>query len=250
MNELVLLAFLFLKTGEKFATQETAGPAVTAFTSHVAEQMGGMQFAPRVFNQPKKAVEFVVAKKPVVGIVTPGFYLTYAGALHMTPLLETKRAGVPAEQFVVVARPDTAADPTGQIIGTTLADEERYVLSVVLGREARLQPVADVEQALFDLAEGKGGLHAILVETATWKLFAADPDLAKSLKPIHESPVLPGNLVVAFADWPKSNRLKDALLQMSHTEEGRKVLASIRVEAFVEVNQDRLQQAEKLFHGR
>ena len=81
---MVLLGFLFLKTGEKFATQETAGPAVTEFMTTLAQPLS-VKFAPWVGNDPAKAVEYVTAKKPSFGIVTPGFYLAYAKALEMKP---------------------------------------------------------------------------------------------------------------------------------------------------------------------
>jgi hypothetical protein len=78
MKMILVLAFLFLKTGEKFATQEAAGPTVSAFTAYVAEKIGDAKIEPQVLNDPKKAVEFVTGKKPALGIVTPGFYLAYA----------------------------------------------------------------------------------------------------------------------------------------------------------------------------
>jgi ABC-type phosphate/phosphonate transport system substrate-binding protein len=247
MNELMLVAFLFLKTGEKFATQEAAGQTVAGFTSYLAAQVGGVQFAPAVLNDPQQAVEFVAAKQPGVGIVTPGFFLAHGKELGMSPLLETKRAGVSVEKYVLVTR----AKPV-TTIATTLAAEARYVTRVVLQNKfaIQLKPVTNIESALFDLAEGKGGADAVLVEMESWKLFAGDPDLAKVLKVEYESPELPGALVVTFAGWKDADRLKQTLTKMGTTEEGKKVLASIRVETFAEVNRDRLNQAEKLFHGQ
>ena len=64
MNILLALAFLFLKTGEKFATQETAGPTVAMFTHYLGA------YEPQVLNDPAKAVEFCTAKKPPLR--TPG----------------------------------------------------------------------------------------------------------------------------------------------------------------------------------
>jgi len=245
MTTLVMLTFLFLKTGEKFATQEVAGPTVAGFTSYVATQLGDVQFAPVVMNDPQKAAELVAVKKPAVGIVTPGFYFAHADAL--TPLLEVQRAGVPVEKYVVVARKGT--DWKGKPVATSLAAESRYVQRVILRGESPLTPVADVETALFDLAAGKGAA-AVLVEAEAWKLFAGDPELAGELVVVQESEALPGSLVVACAGWTGGDRLKQALKKMGETEEGKKVLASLRVAAFTEVDQDRLKQAEKRFHGR
>ena len=52
--------FLFLKTGEKFATQEIAGPTVAGFTAYAGEKAAGTTnaFEPRVMNDPVKAAEF------------------------------------------------------------------------------------------------------------------------------------------------------------------------------------------------
>lgn len=252
MNALVLLVFLFLKTGEKFATPEAAGPTVASFTSYMAEQVGGVKFAPVVMNDPQKAVEFVAVKKPAAGIVTPGFYLAHAEM--MTPVLEVKRAWIPSEKFVLVAR--KSADWKGKPVATTLAAESRYVGGVVLqeqlGRDAQLKPVTDVENALFDLAEGKGSASAVLAEAAAWKLFAGDPDLTGKLTMVYESAELPGPLVVVFKESAgklDADRLKQALKKMGETEEGKKMLASIRVAAFVDVDRERLRKAEARFRG-
>ena len=58
MNVLFAAAFLFLKTGEKFATQEAAGPTVAEFVKTLGA------YEPQVFNDPTKAIEFCAAKKP------------------------------------------------------------------------------------------------------------------------------------------------------------------------------------------
>src|SRR5277367_6805428 len=96
--------FLFLKTGEKFATQEIAAPTVAGLTGYIGEKIGGATnvFAPRVMNDPVKAAEFSGKSKPALGIVTAGFYLMYAKTLGMEPLLEIKRAGVKEERCVLV----------------------------------------------------------------------------------------------------------------------------------------------------
>ena len=87
--------FLFLKTGEKFATQEIAAPTVGGLTTYIGEKVAGTTnaFEPRVMNDPVKAAEFSVKSRPALGIVTAGFYLTYAKALGMEPVLEVNRTG-------------------------------------------------------------------------------------------------------------------------------------------------------------
>jgi hypothetical protein len=255
--------FLFLKTGEKFATQEIAAPTVSGLTAYIGEKVAGATnaFEPRVMNDPVKAAEFSGKSKPALGIVTAGFYLTYAKTLGMEPLLEIKRAGVKEERYVLVARKDGVEDLAkleGKTVATPLAGEQRYVVGVILqgktGEEVRLQQTMDVEGSVFDLAEGsKKAADAVLLEMGAWDLFKDDPDSGGKLKVVYQSEELPHDLVVTFA--PKSDavnidKLKQVLKDMSGNADGQKVLESIRVEAFADINQDRLSKAEKLFYGK
>jgi ABC-type phosphate/phosphonate transport system substrate-binding protein len=255
--------FLFLKTGEKFATQEIAAPTVAGLTAYIGEKVVGATnaFEPRVMNDPVKAAEFSGKGKPVLGIVTAGFYLTYAKALGMQPLLETKRTGVKDERSLLVTKKDGVEDLAkleGKTIATTLAGEQRYVVSVILqgkvGEEVRLQQTMDVEGAVFDLAESsKKAADAVLLETGAWDLFKGDPDSGGKLKVIFQSEELPRDLVVVFG--PKSDavnidKLKQVLKDMNGNADGQKVLQSIRVDAFTDIDSNRLSMAEKLFYGK
>jgi hypothetical protein len=255
--------FLFLKTGEKFATQEIAGPTVAGLTAYVGEKVAGTTnaFEPRVMNDPVKAAEFCGKSKPALGIVTAGFYLTYAKALGMEPLLETKRIGAKEERFVLVARKDAPDDLTkleGKTIATPLANEQWYVVSVILqnklGEEIRLKPTTDVEGAVFDLAEGaKTAADAVLLESSAWDLFKDDPDSGGKLKVLYQSDELPRDLVVVFGPGSGTlnvDKAKQVLKDMSGNETGQKVLRSIQVESFTDMDQARLTRAEKLFHGK
>lgn len=253
MTTLLLLGFLFLKTGEKFATQEAAGPTVGAFTDAVAAAVGGVQFKARVLNEPAKAVEYVAGQKPAVGIVTPGFYLAYAKALGMEALLETRRQGVAAERYVLVARGDAGGDLAAVgTIATTLAAEERFLLGVVLQdkwREVRLKPVGDLEGAAFDLAEkSKNAADAVLMEEGTWVALAKDEELGPKLKVIYRSEELPGPLVVAFGANVGGLDLEKLKAALKGTDAA--VLSSIRVERFVDVDGERLKKAEARFYGK
>jgi len=255
--------FLFLKTGEKFATQEIAAPTVSGLTAYIGEKIAGTTnaFEPRVMNDPVKAAEFSGKSKPALGIVTAGFYLTYAKTLGMEPVLEVKRVGVKEERYVLVARKDGVDDLTkleGKMIATPLAGEQRYVVGVILqgktGEEVRLQQTMDAEGSVFDLAEGsKKAADAVLLETGAWDLFKDDPDSGGKLKVVYRSEELPHDLVVVFA--PKSDamnidKLKQVLKDMSGNADGQKVLQSIRVESFTDIDHDRLAKAEKLFYGK
>ncbi|MEI6083235.1 MAG: hypothetical protein WCS70_02925 [Verrucomicrobiota bacterium] len=241
MNISILFAvgFLFLKTGEKFATQEAAGPTVATLT----QQLGG-DFEPRIFNDPAKAIEYVTKSKPAAGIVTPGFYLTYAKALGMTPVLEVKRQKIPTERYVLVMK-KTAGIETARTIATPLAAEQIYVMSVVLqnklGDELHLKPTMDVEGAVFDLVEGKNALDAVLMEEATWQVISADAELGAQVKAVFTSDELPGNLVVTFGGKVDVEKFKTVPPE---------ILNSIRVEAFTDVDAARLKRAEERFHGK
>ena len=251
--------FLFVKTGEKFATQEVAGPSVEALTQYVGEKLDGdtNSFSPRVMNDPVKAVEFAAAKKPAIGIVTPGFFLAYGKTLGLEPVLAVKREKVPAERYVLVAKAGSVTNFAEKIIATTLAAEERYVNGVILagkfGRDVRLKSCADVEGAVFDIAEGaKDAADGVLMEEAAWDLYKEDPDLGKKLEVVYRSEELPRDLVVTFHPCPaevNAEKLKSILREMAGTEDGKRILKSIRVESFVDIDQDRLAKAKALFYG-
>ncbi len=143
-------------------------------------------------------------------------------------------------------------------IATPLATEQRYVIGVVLqgklGEEIRLKPTMDVEGAVFDLAEGsKNAADAVLLEAGAWDTFKDDPDSGGKLKVVYQSDELPRDLVVLFG--PKNgavnvDKVKQALKDMGGSEDGQKILRSIQVESFTDIEQARLANAEKLFHGK
>lgn len=252
--------FLFLKTGEKFATQEVAGPTVKGLTDYIGQKLA-VSFDPKVMNDPVKAAELCGTDKLAAGIVTPGFYLQHGKALGLEPVLETRREGVTAERYVLVVR-KTAGDDlktlNGKTVATTLALEPRYVIGVVLqdklGKEVRLKSTMDVEGAVFDMADGaKDASDAVLAEEAAWKLFENDPELGPKLKTIYRSEELPRDLVVRFGGdtaGVDAEKLKTVLKAMNDSEEGKTILRSIRVQSFVDLDKERLAKAAALFLGK
>jgi len=260
MNLVLVVAFLFLKTGEKFATQDMAGETVGEFTACVAKAVGGVKFDPCVLNDPVKAVEFCTTKKPPVGIVTPGFYLAYQKALDMEPLLEVRRQKVEKERYVIVVKKnagDGLDAVRGKVLATTLAAEERYITGVILQdkvAELRMKSVTDIEGAVFDLVEGaKAAADVVLLEEEAWQVMEKDEELGPKLKVAFRSEELPGTLVVAFrANLGKLDlgKLKNALTSMNKSEDGCSTLGSIRVEAFDKLNEARLKKAQESFLGK
>ena len=249
MNLMVVLAagFLFLKTGEKFATQESAGSTVALLTTFIGQQTGA-PFEPHVFNDPSQAAKYCASGKPAAGIVTPGFYLAYGKTLGMEPIFEINRQQVTAERYVLVTKGAALATLTGKTIATPLAAEPRFVASVILqgklGADVRLQLVTDVEGAVMDLVEAvKNAPAAVLMEEGTWQVIHADAELGSQVKAVFISDELPGNLVVLFSDKCDAGKLK-AALQLTPAE----ILGAIRVEKFYGINHERLSHAEKLFH--
>jgi len=249
--------FLFLETGEKFATQETAGPTVKGLTSYLGNVIG-FQFEPYIFNRPQNADDFAVSKKPLFGIVTTGFYLCYRTTLGMVPLLEVKRAQIPEQRYVLIARKGTPSDLSkwkDKKIATTLAAENRYVIGVILeyklGKEVNLVSTSDEEGSVLDMAEGlPNAADAVLINEAVWKLFEDDPDLVSNLHTIYRSNEMPHSIVVAFksnANGIGSDRLKTAFLEMPQNEQGQQIMSSIRVAEFVEVNDTRLKYVQALY---
>lgn len=259
MTELLLIAFLFLKTGEKFATQEIAGPTVAGFTDHLGAQLG-VRMEPAVMNQPADAVRYVERQKPALGIVTPGFFLTYEKALGIKPLREIHRLGGQSNRWVLIARQevsDDLKDWEGKAVASPLAPEERYLKAVVLqgklGNEVRFASIGDVEGALFDLAEKTDtAFAAVLIDAAQWELYREDPDLGAALKALYTSPELPEDLLVVFtvhAQQLDVDQLLTVLGQMTEDEEGKTVLRSIQVGAVRPIDQPRLDQTRRMFHA-
>ena len=112
----------------------------------------------------------------------------------------------------------------------------------------------DVEGAVFDLAEGaKNAADAVLLETGAWDIIQGRPGFGGKLKVVYQSDELPRDLVVVFG--PKDgalnvDKVKQVLKDMSGNEAGQKILRSIQVESFTDIDQARLSNAEKLFHGK
>ena len=251
MNFALIMAvgFLFLKTGEKFATQESAGPTVALLTTFLGQQTG-TNWEARVLNDPGAAVEYCTAGRPAAGIVTPGFYLAYGKQLGMEPVLEIKRQQVAAERYVLVTKGAALATLTGRTIATPLAAEPRYVAGVILqdklGADVPLQRVTDVEGAVMDLVEGaKNAAAAVLMEEGAWQAIHADPELGPQVQAVFISDELPGNLVVRFAGALAAGPLR-AALQATPAE----IRGNIRVDAFGAVDVARLQRAEARFHAK
>jgi len=106
----------------------------------------------------------------------------------------------------------------------------------------------------FDLAEGaKTAADAALIETGAWALFKDDPDSGGKLKVVYTSDELPRDLVVAFGPAGGTlniDKAKQVMKDMSGSDAGQKILRSIQVESFTDIDTGRLTTAEKLFHAQ
>ena len=84
-------------------------------------------------------------------------------------------------------------------------------------------------------------------------MFKDDPDSGGKLKVVYKSDELPRDLVVLFLDKAEvqnTDKVKQVLKDMSGNEAGQKILRSIQVESFTDIDQAGLSAAEKLFHGK
>ena len=93
----------------------------------------------------------------------------------------------------------------------------------------------------------------VLLEAGAWDMFKDDPDSGGKLKVVYQSDELPRDLVVMFVDKAEiqnPDKIKQVLKDMANNADGQKVLRSIRVESFTEIEQTRLTNAERLFHGK
>jgi F420-dependent methylenetetrahydromethanopterin dehydrogenase len=102
---------------------------------------------------------------------------------------------------------------------------------------------------VFDIVENaKSAADAVLMEEATWKVVSADAELGPQLKTVYRSEELPRDLVVLFR--PNAGALDVEKTKAALKQTDRPILDSIRVEAFVDVDKERLAKAEALFHGK
>ena len=56
--------------------------------------------------------------------------------------------------------------------------------------------------------------------------------------------------IIIQAEIQNPDKIKQVLKDMANNADGQKVLRSIRVESFTEIEQTRLTNAERLFHGK
>jgi hypothetical protein len=255
--------FLVLKTGEKLATDEIAGPTVAGLTKYLGQKLGQSDdfFAPKIENEPEKALAIARANKPLAGIVTPAFYFSHRETLPMHVAAEVRRIGLPAERYAVVVHEQFEGDLEslrGKTIATTLVAEKQYVARVILqgklGDDVALAASTDLDATVIDIAEKvEGAPIAALLDLATWDFYRRDAQLGPQLKAVFQSDVLPRDLVVVFTQSQNgldAASFQSAVLAMDKDAEGRAILRSIRVETFDEVDRGRLRRAEQLFHGQ
>lgn len=197
------------------------------------------------------AVGSVKGSRPLVGQVSPSFYLREKARLPMTPLLVPVRAeGVQPVVHVVVRESDAAARSAlaaGRVasrrVGGQLAAEPDWVTRVVLDGLAadaplELVPFARPLEAARQLSGGQ--LDALLLPDADWRTLVASGKSGGLVVGWSSAP-LPEGPFVAFAaasDAPRlsqARRAAAALLRFPETQAGRAVLSRMGLAAYREV---------------
>ncbi len=250
-------AFLVLKTGERDATPKKAGRFIDELGRYLAPGLGAGKLHGHITNKPQEALALVERQHPIFGIVTPAFFLEHETRFDLKAVAETRRLGKDGEVFVLVRRKGAPPLAAGQAVATTLAAEQTYLMRVVFPAmdppvppNPKLKSVRNVADAVYDLTEeGAGEVSAVLLDRATLDFFRADPQVWPKLEVGGTTSALPADLVVAFGNSDRSERLWTALEKILGDEEGRRICLSLQTEGFARVEPKRLDGARKRYRA-
>lgn len=230
-------AYVVLKTGERFASQERAAQVLSEFGGWVAPRVGQAGLAGRITNKPEEAISLVRDGKPLFAIVSPAFYLEHREELGMAVVAQTRRRGLATEKYAVVVAKGAKADLSK--VSTSVAAEEKYLRKVVLAggaaAQAALASSAWVGDDVAAMAEkDPDAPHAVLLDAATTAFFREDPVVWGEVEVAWESDDLPPDAVVVFSWTPADARTKlaAALLAMKEDVRGKAVCGQMQTDGF------------------
>ncbi|MEK7865799.1 MAG: PhnD/SsuA/transferrin family substrate-binding protein [Planctomycetota bacterium] len=234
-------AYVILKTGERFAVQEKAEEVLADFAAWVAPRVGQPSLVGRITNRPDEALTRVRESKPLFAIVTPAFYLEHREALGLALLAQTRRRGLAAEKYAVIARKGATETPAK--VATSLMAEEPYLRKVALAGGPSSVDFAEsswIGDDVAAMAEGDPEApEAVLVDRATLEFLREDEVLWGELSVTFESADLPPDAVVAFSWTPEDVRVKlsTALLAMKEDVRGKEVCDLMQTDGFGPVDE-------------
>lgn len=209
-------------------------------------------------EQEDEGVERLGDPRAALALVPLAFYLKHGEALSLRPVLEVVETSGAAQVWSLVAKAGAVTEPAS-LQGWELAGAPGYSPGFV--RRVALagwgEPPDDLHirsstRLLSSLRKAaKGEAVAVLLDRAQAESLAKLPFSAE-LETIHRSDEMPGSLLCVREgrlSAAESDALSAALTAMNDGDEGRELLASIRVSRFVPVDAPRLEAIERAFRG-
>ncbi|MDT8367779.1 MAG: PhnD/SsuA/transferrin family substrate-binding protein [Longimicrobiales bacterium] len=256
--------FLVVKPGDPAATPDRAGAFLAAMGRWLEAKLPASEHVEgRIANRADQAAAAIARDSPILAFVPAGFYLG-AIAPGLTParvVAQIPRFGVDVERYYLVTAkggPPTPAALRGTTVRTTADFDAAYLRRVVFadglvpGEDFRLEASENLADELFYLLEGDpAGPDALLLDEELKHFFEADDFVWPELQVIWRSAPLPRDLVVAFGEWSEGElaALRDALVAMDETPEGRELLDLMDSEGFEAVDRELLERAATLYRS-
>lgn len=254
--------YLVVKPGDPAATPQSAGGFLSAMSRWIeANVPDAGRVEGLIANEVPVATEYVSEYAPAFAFVPAHFYLgsLEPGSTPAQPVAQIPRFGADVERYYLVASsrgPASLSELRGASVRTMPGYDQTYIRRVAFagapspGEHFRLEAAENLADEVFYLLEGDPeGADALLLDEELKRFFEADELVWPELRVIWRSPPLPRDLVVALGDWsPDGIRsLREALLAMGETPEGREILDLMQSDGFEAVDRELLGRAARLY---
>jgi len=254
--------YLVVKPGDAAATPQSAGGFLSAMSRWVEGNVPGAgPVEGLIANRVSLAMEYVSEYAPTFAFVPAGFYLgsLEPGPTPAEPVAQIPRFGADVERYYLVASsrgPESLTELRGATVRTLDGYDPGYLRRVVFsdgpnpGEDFRLEAAENLADELFYLLEDDPeGADALLLDEELKRFFEADDFVWHDLRVIWRSEPLPRDLVVALGEWSSDRvrALREALLSMGATPEGREILGLMQSEGFEPVDRELLDRAVGLY---
>jgi hypothetical protein len=170
-------------------------------------------------NDPEQAAQRLKEDPPRWGVVSLGFYLRYAGALHMTPIGSTRPGGHERDAwYVLVGAEHEGEELSGDYRGSVLFFPEQAACLLLHGRHGGIVGLHGDRSPLMALRRvGQDGLSGVVLDRLQYEamehlpLQEAVTEKLRLLYTVSELPAAPVVWFGAGADGPEAARLSGAL---------------------------------------
>lgn len=256
--------YLMVKLGDEAATREMAGGFLSRMSAWLEARVSrfeGREVRGSIANREDPALEILRERNPALAFVPAGFYLEHLAPDERgaRPVAQIPRFGASVDRYYLVAPEDGATsleDLRSRTVRTRFAYDEEYLRRVVFpddfrpGSAFRLEPADNLADEMFFLLEGGDrGPEAVLLDEELKRFFEDDDMVWPEVRVVWRSEPLPRDLVVVLGSWSDAEAagLRESLLSMSGTVEGREVLGLMDSSGFEPVREDLLERARRAY---